>query len=349
MPDLSIEYMGLKLKNPIIVGSSTLTDSLNGIVLAEKYGAAAVVLKSLYEEDLRHSSGNLGDSFHPEACAYQMFEAEMEYGAAAYIELLKDAKSSVSIPVIASINCKTSDAKFWCGYAEKLQKAGADAIELNINFTSFDPDIKANEVAPKYEEVVSAVSSHVKIPVAVKIGPYFSALPGFVKRLKKAGASAVVFFNRYFQLGIDIDDMTYKPVNIFSQPSDTYNVLRWVGIVAPQVDVEICASTGIHSANEAIQHLIAGAKACQIVSVVYKKGYIVISEILAELEEWMDKKGFKNIEDFRQFLCSGEMNKRKSFERFYYNQVTKGHFDLDDVLTLGENEIYIKVREDYGI
>jgi len=348
MADLSVEYLGLKLKNPIIVGSSTLTDSMDNIFLAEKYGAAAIVLKSLYEEELRDTHGDFGDGFHPEAYAYEMYEADMLYGSGAYVQFIEEVKSKVNIPVIASISCE--GGKYWTKYAEKLEKAGADAIELNISFLSFDPQTKAAQIVPKYEEVISAVREVVNIPIAAKIGQNFSSLPGVVRRLNEAGADSVVLFNRYFQMGIDLDCLKPIPVNLYSTPAETYNVLRWVGVITPQLpNVQLCSSTGIHSEKEIIQHLMAGASAVQMVSALYLYGFRHIEGVLKRMNKWMDEKGYESIADIKCKLCQGDTEALKKLQRFFYNKVTRGHFDFSQDPTASDIDELTAMLGDYGI
>ncbi len=323
MYDLSVNYMGLRLENPLIVGSSPLTDSVEKLVSLEESGAGAVVLKSLYEEELRDTGEECKCNYHPEAYNYDIMDAEMIYGISNYIYMISDAKQYVNIPIIASLNC--IDDKWWEDYPLKIEDAGADAIELNISYLSFHKDIHPMDIFSKYAEVINSIKNKIRIPIAVKISPYTCSIPHLVKQLQDAGADAVVMFSRYFKVGIDIESLCCLPVNYYSSPIETYKVLRWIGIVHKQIsDMTICGSTGIHSANEALQHLLAGATAFQMVSSILNNGHNVIKEVLSDIKRWMMDKEFNTISEFQGYIH--KVHESSMFDSIHYNQLTESKF-----------------------
>ncbi len=323
MFDLSVNYMGLKLENPLIVGSSPLTDSVEKLVTLEENGAGAVVLKSLYEEELRDMQEGCKCNYHPEAYNYDVMDAEMIYGISNYIYMITDAKQYVNIPVIASLNCV--DEKWWEDYPVKIEDAGADGLELNMSYLSFSKDIHPSEIFKKYAEVINKIKQKISIPVAVKISPYSCSIPHMVMDLKNAGADAVVMFARYFKVGIDIETLCCLPVNYYSTPIETYKVLRWVGIVHKQIpNIDICGTTGIHSSNEAIQHLLAGATAFQMVSSILNNGPGVIKEVLDNIKRWMMEKEFHSVDEFRGYIH--QVHESSMFDHIHYNQLTEDKF-----------------------
>lgn len=320
MTDLSVNYMGLQLKNPLIVGSSTLTDSTDKIKLLEENGAAAVVLKSLYEEEVRDSHSGCNCTYHPEAYNYDLFEAAMIYGISNYIDLIKESKASIKIPVIASLNC--SNGKWWMDYPRKIEDAGADALELNISYLSFDANTPPESISAKYAEVIETVKTRVDIPIAVKFSPYSCSIPYLVNQMKCAGADAVVMFSRFFKVGIDLETFQCIPVNYYSSAVETYKVLRWVGVIHKQLeDFDICSNTGIHSSHEALQHIVAGAKTFEMVSSIYKNGPSIISKTLKEMSNWMIKNEFYSLNQIRGLVSKPATE--SAFHKIHYNKVTE--------------------------
>ena len=299
MPELSIRYMNLELSNPLIVSSSGLTKSVEKIINAEKAGAGAVVVKSLFEEVLAGANLGLQDSLqmHTEVYDYLRAELEMQYGPREYCDLVQDAKRSVSIPVIASVNC-VSD-KWWPGFALQVQEAGADALELNVFKTASGPQESALSMEEMYSRIVSIVKAKLKIPVALKVGPYFTALPAFVSEMEKLGLDGVVLFNRFTEPDIDIEKLELKTTFDFSSHYELYRTLRWTALVSGQVNCSISASGGVKTYQDVIKLLLAGADTVQIASLLYEKGLDVIRPMLKEIGNWMDKKGFATVDDFR--------------------------------------------------
>ncbi len=309
MIDLSTNYMGLALKNPIIVGSSGLTSSVEKIIEIEKNGAAAVVLKSIFEEQILHDINKFlnqnDDSFaYPEALDYIKNYSE-QHSFESYLTLIKDCKKAVKIPVIASINCVSSSQ--WTIYAKKIQDAGADALELNIFLLPSDVNNSSEQNEKVYFDIISEVKKQVSIPIAIKTSFYFSGLAKMMLKLSWTGISGLVFFNRFFSPDIDIDNFTITNSNVYSQPGDISTSLRWVALLSDKLYCDVAASTGIHDGKAVIKQLLAGAKATQVVSVLYEKGFSHIGSMLKELEDWMQKNNFQNIESFR-----GKMSYKKT-------------------------------------
>ena len=326
MADLKTKYMGLELKNPVIVGSSGLTNNLENVIEAEKNGAAAVVLKSLFEEQISQEVSNTmgGDEYmnaYPEAMDY-ISNYSKDTTVDTYLNLIKDAKASVSIPVIASINCVTSND--WINFAKKVEDAGADALELNIFILPSDPRQKGEENEQVYFDIVEKVQKVVKIPIAVKMSYYFSGLAKTALNLSWTGISGMVLFNRFFSPDIDIDTFEVKPSNIFSTPEELAISMRWVAMLSSRLHCDIAASTGIHDGKAMIKQLLAGAKAVQISSVLYKEGFSVIKEMLKDLDTYMDKHEFKSIADFNGRMSIKETENPAAYERVQFMKYFSG-------------------------
>jgi len=322
MADISIDYMGLNLSSPVIAGSSTLTKDINNLRKAEDAGVGAVVLKSLFEEEIRQDSGQVEDTYHPEAYDYMSADAAMVYGSGEYLEYVKKAADAVSVPVIASVNCEGT--KWWSDFASSIEEAGADAIELNVAFIPFDADISGQEAEQRYIEVVESVKKAVNIPISVKIGPNFSAIPNMVKRLQLAGADSVTMFNKYFHMKINTRTLDLEPVHTFSVPSDAYRVLRWIAVSSKQCDVDISATTGVYDEDMLIQYLLAGAKTVQVTSALYKNGMSVISDLNSGLQSWMTQRGAERLEDIIGLATKKKVKQVQTFERLQYIKIADG-------------------------
>lgn len=319
MADLSTSYLGMKLKNPFILSSSGLTSTIGNLKKAEEAGAAAVVLKSLFEEDMAAEVKKMGSNFddmqHPEAYSY-LQGTGMLYSADKYFELIKEAKEQLSIPVIASLNCYSSE--WWTDYAKTVEKMGADALELNIGLMAHNFRGDPSEMEDRYIEIFKHVRSKISLPIAVKIGQNFTSIPNMAYRLHNAGADAIVMFNRFYTPDIDIDTMKFKTGPRFSTIAEFPPLLRWTAIVASQIDAEISATTGIHDWESAVKILMAGADTVQLCSVLYKQGISYIKEMLKEFESWMDAKGYNKIDDFKGSMESDSDMKGDVYERLQY-------------------------------
>lgn len=303
MKDLTTSYLGLKLKNPIIAGSSGLTGTLDGIISMEKHGAAAVVLKSIFEEEILLEEKTQLKEAEKNPLIYSGLSETLDYidlhlredKLGHFLQLIKDAKKAVSIPVIGSINCISTED--WVHFTRRMEEAGVDALELNIFLNP--ADFKSKEFEKAYFQIIEKVMETVKIPVSLKISKYFTRLGLSVKALSETGVEGLVLFNRFYAPDIDIEKIELTTPQMFSSPGEQYETLRWVAILSERVNVNIAASTGIHTGEDAIKMLLAGANAIQVVSTLYKNGPQQIGRILTKLEDWMSAKGFKSVEQFR--------------------------------------------------
>ncbi|MFO8130150.1 MAG: dihydroorotate dehydrogenase-like protein [Bacteroidales bacterium] len=321
--DLSTTYMGLKLKNPIIVSSSKLTNNIGNIKKCADQGAGAIVLKSLFEEQLLADADKLMDQddkyfWFPEAVDF-INKYSKEYGVKEYLELIREAKKMTGIPILGSINCSTPNE--WPKFAKNLEEAGLDGLELNISIFPFDANVTSKTIEDRYVEIIEAVKAHVSIPVSVKIGACFTNLMQMVSRLSEAGADAVVLFNRYYRPDIDIDTGKIHRDNYFSAPEEITQSLRWVSLLSNKVKCDIAANTGIHNAEGVIKQLYAGASATQICTTLYKNGIGVISSILFDIKNWMEKNAVESIGEFQGSVASREEN-LAAFERVQFMKKT---------------------------
>lgn len=326
--DLSTQYLGLELKNPIIVGSSGMTSSVEKVKHAEACGAGAVVLKSIYEEDVALEFNDFKQTGDTLSADGRTFEYDgrinpIEYypyvvreeNLKKYVNLIEGCKKAVSIPVIASINCFLQSIE-WIAYAKKLEAAGADALELNLFFPPTDFREKRADTEKIYFKVAEQVTRKLTIPTALKISHYFTDLGPMIQQLSTTGIGGMVLFNRFFSPDFDIDQFKITNSFIFSTPSDLAISLRWIAIMAGKVKCDLAASTGIHDGDAVIKQLLAGAKAVQVASCLYHKGVDHIGTMLARLEDWMSQHRFSNIEQFR-----GKMSQDNSVDAMVYERM----------------------------
>lgn len=326
MHDLSTTYMGLKLKNPIIIGSSGLTNSIDKIKSLEKNNAAAIVLKSLFEEQILHESDLYTENSryynYPESYEYAKYYSH-ENSVSHYLNLIREAKESVEIPVIASIHCITPDQ--WIDFASKIEEAGADALELNISILPSDETLDSGKNEKNYFDITKKVRSQIKIPIALKMSQYSSGLAHLIRDLSWTGdINSFVLFNRFYNPDINIEQFKLSSSNIFSSPQDLNATLRWVALLSPKIKKELIASTGIHDGSGVIKMILAGAQAVQIVSSIYKNGPEHISNILNELDEWMSKHNFLSLNEFRGKMNSEGMKNHAAFERTQFMKYFAG-------------------------
>jgi dihydroorotate dehydrogenase (fumarate) len=337
MADLSTTYLGLKLKNPLIIGSSGLSGTLNEIKHAADSGAGAIVLKSIFEEQIRDemdtflkSTGKDPDNSFQKGYQSVLSEREYDYAEAfdylkdhakehtlgKYLNFIEQSKNSTNIPIIASINCVTPYD--WHYFARRIQQAGADALELNIFILPSNTMKTSEENERIYFDIIEAVKKQVSIPVSVKISYYLSSLATTVIKLSNSGVGGVVMFNRPFHPDIDINSMEVNSKYLLSDPSEYSQVLRWMAILSGRTGCPLIATTGVHTADSAIKLLLAGATAVQIVSVLYKEGFGAIRNIIDGIEKWMDSKGFSTLDDFRGKLSQGNLKNPADFERVQF-------------------------------
>lgn len=321
--DLSTKYAGLQLRNPLIVSSSKITGNVDNIKKCAAMGAGAIVLKSVFEEQILDSiqeKVNKDDMYfwYPEAEEH-VKSLSAGQGVQQYLDLIKEAKSVVDIPVIASVNCVGGDR--WVDFAGRIEEAGADAIELNIAVVPYDEDMDCNSVENSYREIVKNVVGTVSIPVIVKLGFYFSNIIKISKILQDAGASGLVVFNRFYRPDIDTDSFEIVNHRYLSTPAELTLSLRWVGLLSGRLDIDISASTGIHSPDDAVKQLLAGAATVQFCSTLYKNGIEQTLKMKEGLEKWMDGKGYDRIDDFRGKV-GGNTLQKAAFERIQYIERT---------------------------
>lgn len=314
MSNINTRYLGLDLSSPVIVGSSNFTSKVESIAEAEAAGAGAVVLKSLFEEQIVSQAHSLSvRESYPEADDYLQYYTRTN-SVDAYLELVAGARRTVKIPVIASINCFSP--KGWVDFALEIEKAGASALEVNIFFIPTDKHLSSKDSESVYFNIIDNLRKKLRIPISVKIGLKFSNILNFVWQMHNHGAAGVVMFNRFYEPDIDINNLNIIPASVLSNPVEQRYVLRWVGMVSAQdTKMDISASTGVYTGEDAIKYLLAGATTVQVCSALYKRGFTVVSEINEALRRWMDIKEFSSLSDFRGRLNYRNVENPSLFER----------------------------------
>lgn len=319
MIDLSTKYLGLSLKNPIIAASSGLTSNIRNIKKLESNGVAAVVLKSIFEEEILQQEMKSTKEAVEDSMIYSELSETLDYidlyikenTLDKYLSLIRQAKKETLIPIIASINCTT--AYEWIEFAEKIEKAGADALELNIFLNPTDLSDK------NFEETYLSISSKVvrktSIPVSVKISPYFTKLAKVITDLSDTGIKGLVLFNRFYSPDINIEKMEVTPADHFSKENEYLNSLRWIALMSKKTSCDLAASTGIHSAETIIKQILAGASAVQIASVLYLKGVDYLSEIVNDLEKWMEDNKYNYLGQLKGKLSQESIADPAAYER----------------------------------
>ena len=319
MKDLSTSFLGPKLRSPLIVGSCGLTKTAESIQTLAGNGAGAVVLKSLFEEQITAELSHNLDQYqadYPEAFDY-IREYTRTSAVEEYLDLIAAVTKAVDIPIIASINCLS--AKEWMSFAQSAQKAGAAAIELNVSILPSDPNLTSAACEKQYFDIVHQVSDMVNIPVALKMSQYAPALANLITRLSWTGKVAgFVLFNRYFRPDIDLKQVRVTKADVFSTPGEMIEPLRWIALLSPLIEQDLAASTGVHDGNGMIKQLLAGAAAVQVVSTVYKNGAGQLARMLGELESWMDEKGYACLADFKGALSHRQAGNPAAFERIQF-------------------------------
>ena len=315
--DIATTYLGLKLSSPVIAGSSGLTGKVAKIKSMAQSGAGAVVLKSIFEQEIYHEQEDIlreaeADGVDMDQFDYYDFHLKGQK-LDRYVTLIEEAKQAVDIPVIASINCLYSHE--WTAFTRRLEAAGADAFELNMFFLPSDFKRSAREQEAAYFKIIERVMATVSIPVSLKISYYFSNLGPMIQRLSQTGIAGLVLFNRFFSPDIDIDKFKVKPSFVFSSPAELALSLRWIAIMAQKVDCDLAASTGVHSGSALIKQLLAGAKAVQTVSSLYKNGPAHIATMIDSLKEWMQRHDFAALDDFRGRMSQEAASNPAVYER----------------------------------
>lgn len=320
--DLTTEYMGLKLKNPLVASASPLSYRLDQYKRMEDAGIAAVVNTSIFEEQISREAFDVHQFFiqtadrFAESLSFTPEQSNYLLGPEEYLNHIRAAKNAVDIPVIGSLNGYTAGG--WTKYAGEIQQAGADALELNIYFIPTDMDQTGEEIEKTYIEIVKEVKSHVTIPVAVKIAPYFSNMAHMAKRLDEAGADALVLFNRFYQPDIDLENLEVAPNLLLSTSYDIRLPLRWIAILYGKIKASLAATSGIHHANDVLKMLMAGADAAMLCSVLLKEGIEYAKTILAEMEEWMKLQEYESVRQMKGSMSQKSCENPGAFERANY-------------------------------
>lgn len=319
MADLKTRFMGLELANPVIAGSSGLTGSVDGVKRCVDAGAGAVVLKSMFEELIVARNENLErdmiQSEHPEAYEYIRAELGMQLGPRPHLRFIEDVRKSVAVPVIASVNCISS--KWWVSYAKNIESAGADAIELNISHFP-GAEESSDDVERRYADIVADVAGNVSIPIAAKVGHYFTSVSNLLEAVVAGGAKGLVLFNRLYSVDIDIDKKAVVPSMKLSSPEEMLVPLRWVGLMSGKLHADIAASTGIHDSESIVKMLMAGARATQICSVLYRKGPSYVADLVKGLNDWLDANNYASVNDIRGVALGTDVEGDVMFRRIQY-------------------------------
>lgn len=323
MADTATRYLGLDLPSPLVLASSSISNRVDALEAAEGHGAGAVVLRSLFEEQLEARQTALdeelarGSDNNPEAT--RTYFPPQRVGPQEYLALVEKAKKALRIPVIASLNC--ADAGSWSGYARDIERAGADALEVNIYTVEADPAVSGEEVERRHVAIVESIRAAVKLPIAVKLSPHYTSVANVAARMVKAGAAGLVLFNRFLQPDINLDRLVPQVGMTLSTPAEALVPLRWTALLHGRVKADLAASTGVHDAQGAAKMILAGATVVQIASVLVKSGVPHLGRMRADLEAWMDKRGFGSLADFRGTISQRNVADPSAFERAQYVQL----------------------------
>jgi dihydroorotate dehydrogenase (fumarate) len=314
MADLKVNYLGLTLKNPLVVSSSGLTSDIKKIQEMEAAGAAAVVLKSLFEEQILFETKQyLRDADYPEAEDY-MLNYLRHHSVDEYLSLIEQAKEKTAIPIIASINCVSNSE--WVDFARRIEKSGADALELNVFFLPTDPDKTSREYENLYAVLAEKIKSRISIPVSFKLGRQFTNLTRLINQLYVRKVEGVTLFNRFYEPDIDPGQVKFVPAEVFSHPSEIRQTLRWVGILSGQFDrLDFAASTGVHDGLSAIKLLFAGATVTEVCSILYKKGIPYLTKMISEIDQWLEKHGYASVTDIQGKMSYDKIPDPTLYER----------------------------------
>jgi dihydroorotate dehydrogenase (fumarate) len=330
--DLSTTYMGLKLKNPIVPSASPLSQKVDTVKAMEDAGAAAVVVYSLFEEQITHESGELDhylanhtESF-AEALNYFPAQDEFKTGPYQYLDHIANLKKAVNIPIIGSLNGVSNGG--WVKYAQNIEQAGADALELNIYYVATNPLLTSAEVEKMYVETLKAVKSNVKIPVAIKLSPFFSSMSNMAQQLDQAGADALVLFNRFYQPDFDLEKLEVIPNLMLSTNWEMRLPLRWIAILYGNLKANMAATSGIHNHLDALKVMMAGSDVAMLCSELLVNGIGRISDILKGMEEWMEKNEYNSIQTMKGSMSQKAIAEPAAFERANYMKLLQSYKTL---------------------
>ena len=320
--DLSTRYLGLKLKNPLVISACPMTCQVDRLAELESAGAAAAVLPSLFEEQIEHDDVEMSqvqdfgtDSF-AEALTYFPEPEDYHVGPESYLETIAAAKKAVSMPIIGSLNGSSTGG--WIRYARMIQDAGADALELNVYFVPTDLEMTSADMETQYLDLVTAVKESISIPLAVKVGPYFSAVANLASRLVDAGADGLVLFNRYLQPDVDLESLETAPKVVLSQPFELLTRLRWIAILRGRINASLAATGGIHDADGFLKALLVGADVGMVCSVLYQEGIGQIGKILEGARQWMERKEYESVEQLKGSMSRENCPDPSAFARGNY-------------------------------
>ncbi len=328
MVDLSTTYLGLRLRSPLVVSASPLSRDVESICHMEEAGAAAVVLYSLFEEQLRQEELDLdyhlaaGTESFAESLTYFPKPGEFPAGPEGYLDHIRKVKAATRIPIIASLNGSTLGG--WTKFAAEMERAGADAIECNIYYIPTDPRKTAEDVEKTYLEILRAVKSTVRIPVAIKLSPYFSNLANMAHRLDEAGADGFVLFNRFYQPDIDLEALEIRPNVLLSTPQALRLPLTWIGILYGRVKADLAATSGVHSAEDVIKLLMVGANVTMMTSALMRHGVNHLRHVERGLRDWLEEHEYESVAQMRGSLSQLKCPHPEAFERAQYMRAVKG-------------------------
>jgi dihydroorotate dehydrogenase (fumarate) len=328
MIDLSTNYLGLKLRSPLVVSASPLSRDIEGICRLEEAGASAIVLYSLFEEQLKQEEADLdyhmaaGTESFAESITYFPQPSEFHTGPEGYLNHIRRAKSAAGIPIIASLNGSTIGG--WTKFAAEIERAGADAIECNIYYIPTDPKLSAEDVEKTYLEIVKAVKKAVKIPVAVKLSPFFSNMANMAQRLDVAGADALVLFNRFYQPDINLEELEIQPNVLLSTPQALRLPLTWIGILFGKLKADLAATGGAHNAEDVIKLLMVGANVTMMCSALMRNGVNHLRHVERSLRDWMEEHEYESVEQMRGSMSQIRCPDPGAFERAQYMRAVKG-------------------------
>ncbi len=320
--DMRTDYLGLELANPIVAAASPLTGTIDSLRALESAGVGAVVLRSLFEEQIEHEEMAAHDLFlHGAEISAEVdgFFPELEdynTGPDAYLGLISGAKKALSIPVIASLNGHTAGG--WTRYAKLFEEAGADAIELNVYFLATDPRMTSSDVESRYIDLVASVVGQVGIPVSVKVGPFFSSMANVALRIVDAGAAGLVLFNRFIQPDVMLDDLTVGPRLVLSDSEEGRLALRWIAILRGHTEASLAASTGVHEAADALKLLLAGADVVQVASSLIERGPYHAESLITGVRSWLEEGDYASVAQMRGSLSQRNVPDPEAFERANY-------------------------------